>query len=327
MTQPSQQLNASSRIMYQEAIKRGISCTLFGDRECILMELGDMKWYVRGSRTSFQSSVGKSIADNKILTKKVLDYYKLPISRFISVSNEEDLIKIRGLNFPLVMKPVDARHGLGVRLGIMTQEEAFSAYHTSKDKYKKVLFEETLEGSEYRIVCVDFKFIAASFRKEAHIIGDGMLSIRELIDQKNQHPWRGQGHSSNLTLIEVDEIVESLLKAQGHTVSSVPSMSEEIILRKTANLSTGGEAWDVTDQVCQENRQLFEQIARACDLNVIGIDIMCSTLKASIATQHKAGVIEVNASPGLRMHHFPIKGLSRNIAHEILELALRKAGE
>jgi cyanophycin synthetase len=181
-----------------------------------------------------------------------------------------------------------------------------------------------LQGTEYRVVCVDYQFVAAAFRKPAHVVGDGQHSIEELVAEKNQHPWRGKGHINNLSLIEIDELVVSYLQNQGYEPSSVPATGVEVALRKTANLSTGGEAWDVTDTVGPENKALFESIARACDLNVCGIDIMCSSLSEPITQQAQAGVIEVNASPGLRMHHYPIQGTPRDVAGIILKSLLKK---
>jgi cyanophycin synthetase len=313
------QLNASSRIMYEEAQKMGISCTTFGDKETILMEKDGKQWYTRGSRTSLQSSVGKSIADYKPLTKQILQHFKLPTSNSVLVRSAEDFSQVEQLHFPLVMKPVDERHGTGVKTGVQSIEEV-----KNNVKNFPVLIEEMLEGTEYRILCVDFTFVAAAFRKPAHVVGDGRHTIAELIEEKNQHPWRSKGHQNNLTTIEVDEEVTTYLKEQGFDLTSVPAQDQEVLLRHTANLSTGGEAWDVSAEVSEENKKLFEEIARVCDLNVIGIDVMCQSLSTPISTQPKAGIIEVNASPGLRMHHYPMKGEPKNIAHLILQSTLQK---
>lgn len=317
-------LNASSRIMYEEAVKMGITCTTFGDGETILMEYQDKSWYTRGSRTSYLSSVGKSIADYKPLTKKVLAHFNMPTAKFAVVSEESELENLKELAFPLVLKPVDDRHGRGVVVGIKTAEEAKAAF---LNLGKKALFEEMLQGIEYRVVCINFKFVAAAFRKPAHVVGDGEHTITQLVEEKNKHPWRGAGHENNLSFIVIDEMVEKYLAEQNYTADSIPPKDTEVKLRKTANLSTGGEAWDVTAQVCEENRQLFEKIAKACDLTAIGIDIMCQSLEEPIVTQEKAGVIEVNASPGLRMHHYPLKGNPTNVAKIILEFALEKSTE
>lgn len=316
-------LNASARIMYQEALKRNITCTTFDDEQTILMEKNGKSWYTRGSRTSSQSSVGVTIANNKALTKKILNHYQLPTAKAAVVRDLQDLVSINQLHFPLVMKPLNGAHGKDVIVGIENFEQAKSLLEKA---HLPVLFEEMLAGTEYRIVCVDFKFVAAAFRKPAHVVGDGEHTIQELIDKKNQHPWRSAGHSNNLSLIEVDELVKEFLTEQDFQLSSIPTKGLEVRLRKTANLSSGGEAWDVTDHVCQENQDLFEQIARVCDLNTIGIDLMCQSLKNPVIFQANAGVIEINGSPGLRMHHFPLQGEPRNVAGLILDMIEKARG-
>jgi cyanophycin synthetase len=319
MSQPN--LNASARIMYEAAQKMGITCTVFNDKQTILMSKSGISWYTRGSRTSLQSSVGKTIADNKSLTKAVLEHFKLPTAKATLVKKSDEIQQLNNLFFPVVMKPEEGAHGKNVVVGIKDLDEAKKLFEAAQ---QPMLFEEQLEGIEYRIVCVDYVFIAAAFRKPAHVVGDGQKTISELIAEKNQHPWRGEGHSNYLSLIKIDDLVKEYLAEQHLNLDSVPTKNQEVMLRKTANLSTGGEAWDVTQNVCSENKVLFEQIAQACDLNVIGIDIMCQNLETPIINQPKAGVIEVNASPGLRMHHYPITGQPQDIASLILKMVLKK---
>lgn len=318
-------LNASSRILLEEAKKQGIRCTTFADNETLLMEYEDRQWYTRGSRTSFQSSVGKTIADYKPLTKQILSHFGHPTGKWVMVSRKEGLTnqvieQLKTLKYPVVMKPLDERHGKGVIVGLQNIDDLTASYTVGTG----VLVEEQLTGVEYRIICVDYQFVAAAFRKPAFVVGDGSSTIRQLIEKKNAHPWRGESHENNLTTIKVDEEMKSLLKQEKLTLDDVLPVGREVVLRKTANLSTGGEAWNVSDQVHQENKALFEAIAKNCDLNVIGIDVMCEHIDQPILTQPTAGIIEVNASPGLRMHHYPIQGEVINVAGKIIDLCLRE---
>lgn len=317
MSDLNTQLDMSAHLLYEEAQKRGISCTTFGDSQTILMEKNGKSWYTIGSRTSLQSSVGRTISNQKNLTKKILEHFTIPTAKFIIVKKSEDLEKLELLTFPVVMKPIAGAHGKDVIVGIKTIEDAKNAY----TQYgKPVLFEEQLLGIEYRIVCVNYKFVAAAYRKPAFVTGDGVKTVTHLIIDKNAHPLRGDGHASPLTKITIDSEVEKYLAEQNLTVNSVIPDKTEVYLRKTANLSTGGEAFDVTSQVCEENQMLFEKIAKVCDLNTLGIDIMCQSLDEPIVNQKNAGVIEINGSPGLRMHKFPMEGSSINIATNILDM-------
>jgi cyanophycin synthetase len=319
-------LDATNRIMREEAEALGISCTAFeGSDAVLLMERGDLRFYTRCSQTSLQSSVGRLIALDKMLTKQVLQRFGLPTAKGVSVEREDQLGRISALSLPLVMKPIHGKQGAGVVVGLSTYEEARQVFAHRTEK-GPVLFEEMLQGREYRVVCVDFTFCAAAYRKPAFVLGDGRHTILELIAEKNRDPRRESGHTGSLTKIEIDELVLHCLAESNYHLDSIPAEGVEVRLRKTANLSTGGESHDVTDEVCAENRALFEQISRVCDLNVIGIDFMCGDISSPAVSQSGAGVIEVNASPGLRMHHSPMSGKPRNVAWQILQMVLSKLG-
>jgi cyanophycin synthetase len=323
VAQDVNRLDASSRIMYQAAVARDIACTIMPDYQTILMKHANHSWYTRGSRTSFQSAIGQTIVNNKALTKEFLTAYQIPTAKAVKVTRASELSQLDQLQWPLVMKPTQGAHGQGVVVGLNSLAEAKLAWEKATTP---VLFEEMLEGTEYRIVCVGYTFVAAAFRKPAFVVGDGQHTIKQLIDLKNQQPGRAAGHQGNLSLIIIDPELERVLMTQQLELLSIPRTDQEVMLRKTANLSTGGEAHNVTDQVCAENKALFEQIARVCDLNVLGIDIMCQNLTTPITAQTKAGVIEVNKSPGLRMHHYPSQGESIDVAGQILTMTLQQLG-
>ncbi len=318
---PKDRLNISARLMYEEATKIGIDCTTFQDNHLIRMEYDGSTWFTRGSRTSLQSSVGRSIAQNKHLSKQILIDGRFPTSPYRYVKSEEDLESLKELTFPLVMKPLKGHHGEGVIVGIREATHARTAFNEIKGD---VIFEELLHGShEYRVVCIGYRFVAAATRKAAYVIGDGTSTIRELVDEKNDHPWRDSGHSGKLSFIIIDDLVLEYLEELGFSDTSVPAEGEEVVLRKTANLSTGGEAIDVTDTVHPDNKILFENISRSSDLDLIGIDVMSNTLSEPLQEQPGSGIIEINPSPGLRMHHYPMQGKARNVAREILDYLLK----
>lgn len=313
-------LSISARLLYEEATARNIDCTII-DKHTLLMNNGNHSWYTRGSRTSFQSSIGKSIADKKDLTKLFLSNNSIPTAKFVSYSNKSQFENISQLHFPIVIKPSFGNQGKNVYVGIQNKSEAYSYYSSFHvdDEFPGIA-EEMLEGKEYRILCINFKFIAAAYRQPAYIIGDGKKTIQELIDEKNSHPWRGADHYSPLSLITINSITLKILEKLNLTLKSILPLNFRIELKKTSNLSQGGEAINISNQVCKENIILFENIAKICDLNTIGIDVMCSDINKPITQQQKAGIIEINCSPGLRMHHYPIVGEPVNAAGKILDM-------
>lgn len=315
-----QQLSISTELLYQEAGLLGIECFPL-DQFTLLMKKDGKEWYLRGSRSSFQSSVGFTIAEKKDLSKIFFSKHNIPTAKYLTLSSELDLTQLTQLKFPIVMKPSRGSHGTDVYVGIEDIDQAhqiFAQIPLGEDF--PVMAEELLEGVEYRVICLDYKFVAAAMRTPAFVVGNGYSTIKELVSEKNQHPWREDSHMSPLSIIELDSISLDYLNEQSLDPHSIPNLGQKVFLKKTANLSQGGEASNSTDLVCPENIKLFEKIARACDLNIVGIDVICQDIRKPIIDQPRAGIIEINPSPGLRMHHFPVEGEPINLARKILKM-------
>jgi cyanophycin synthetase len=143
--------------------------------------------------------------------------------------------------------------------------------------------------------------------------------VQELVDATNADPLRAEGHESILTKIKLDEATTTLLARQGLTLQSVPDAGQKVVLKGTANISTGGTAVDVTDEVHPEVRKVCERAARMVGLDVMGLDIVAPTLAVPLEESGGA-VVEVNAAPGLRMHLQPSHGTPRNVAKPIIDM-------
>jgi len=311
--------------MAAEAVALGLRVTHVADaadgQGLLLLEGegGLPRFYASGSMLSMQSAIGREIARDKALTKAVLSRAGLPVAPGVVLRHADDLGRLVDLEPPWVLKPLDGTHGQDVVVGVATREEAAAVWAAQR---RPLLCEALLRGREYRVVCVGTQMVAAALRKPAFVEGDGRSSVAELVAEKNREPHRQPGHHGNRTCIEVDAEVLAELACRQLDPSSVVPAGEEVVLRRRANLSQGGEAYDVTDEVCPDNRALFARVAEAVDLEVVGIDVMGETLATPLAGQSAAGIIDVNARPGLRMHHAPSGGQPRNVARAILKLAL-----
>jgi cyanophycin synthetase len=314
---------ASNRIMATEAVALGLRVEHVADaadgQGLVLMEGQGCRFYAAGSMVSMQSAIGREIARDKALTKAVLARAGLPVAQGVVIRGDDDLRRLVDIEPPWVLKPLDGTHGEDVVVGVATMEEAAAIWAAQR---RPLLCEALLRGREYRVVCVGYQLVAAALRKPAFVVGDGLHTVAELIDERNREPHRSHGHHGDRTRIEVDDEVWAELSRRHLGLGSVVAAGEEVVLRRRANLSQGGEAYDATDEVCPENRELFAAAAQAVDLNVVGIDVMGDTLAEPLAKQPGAGIIDVNARPGLRMHHAPTGGQPRNVARAILKMVL-----
>jgi len=191
-----------------------------------------------------------------------------------------------------VVKPLNANHGRGVTLHITDDDQLVSAFTAARAHSTRVIVEEQLSGDDYRFLVVGGKVVAVARRKPASIIGDGVHTVVALVARENEDPRRGAGHENVLTKLQIDPATERVLAGQGLAPSSIPEVGRLVLLRDTANLSTGGTAEDCTESVHPDTMFLMEQVAATIGLDVAGIDFLSPDITRPIA-ETGGGVVEV----------------------------------
>ncbi|MDD2503468.1 MAG: cyanophycin synthetase, partial [Clostridia bacterium] len=209
--------------------------------------------------------------------------------------------------------------GKGVSLNIQSVDEIPDAFRIASEISENVLVEEYIKGNDYRVIIIGNQLAAVSLRVPAHIVGDGKHTISQLVELKNQDERRGEGHEKPLTKIKIDELSMIVLRKQGCHPDHIPEKGIRIYLKANANISTGGEAIDVTDRIHPYNQELAIRAAKTVGLDIAGVDINCMDIGKPLYKQNGV-IIEVNASPGIRMHLFPSKGKSRKIGNAIVDM-------
>ena len=221
------------------------------------------------------------------------------------------------LGGPVVVKPRDGSQGRGVAVNIETRERVLAAFEAAADISSEVIVERYIPGHDFRLLVVGNTLVAAARRDPPQVTGDGVQTIRQLVEQVNADPLRGDGHATSLTKIRFDDIALATLRKQGYEADSVPPAGTLVVLRNNANLSTGGSATDVTDEVHPEMAARAITAARMIGLDICGVDVVAETVHLPMEEQH-GGVVEVNAAPGLRMHLNPSFGKGRAVGEAII---------
>ena len=316
----NERLGPSTGSIVEEAIKRKIPWIRLNRHSLVQLGYGINQRRIQATVASTTSSIAVEIACDKEETKNLLEAANIPVPRGRVVYDEEDLESaVKRIGYPMVLKPVGGNHGRGATINITTWEDAVEALAFAKRVSRGVIAEKFITGADHRLLVVDYKFIAGARRTPARVIGDGKHTVSELIDIVNSDPRRGYGHEKVLTSIKVDDMTLGMLEEKGLSLSSVLKKGEELLLKRTANLSTGGTSTDVTDVVHPFNVFMAERIARIIGLDICGIDIM--TPDISIPVHENGGaVLEVNAGPGFRMHIAPAEGLPRNVAEPVIDM-------
>jgi cyanophycin synthetase len=314
-----ERLGPSTGSIVEEAISRGIPWIRLNKYSLCQLGYGANQKRIQATVTSETSSIGVELACNKEDTKFLLEQAEVEVPRGDIIRKESSLAEAcRYVGYPLVIKPVDGNHGRGITVNINNYEDALIGFRAAKQVSSAVIVEKYITGEDYRLLVINNVLVAAALRTPAHVVGDGESTVQELIDEVNKDPRRGYGHENVLTQITVNDLTKTIIKDAGYTLDSVLEKDERLILKDTANLSTGGTAEDVTDILHPANVSMAERISKIIDLDICGIDIMTTDISKPLSETGGA-VLEVNAGPGFRMHLAPTKGLPRNVAGHVID--------
>ncbi len=254
----------------------------------------------------------------------LLEAAEIPVPKGTVIRTEEGLKEaIEKYGYPLVIKPIDGNHGKGNTTNINNWEQAVKAFEAAQEYSRSVIVEKFITGFDFRCLVINYKFICAALRTPASVVGDGVHNIQWLIDETNKDPRRGYGHEKVLTQITIDQFTQKMLDDEGYTFETFLQKDEQVLLKPTANLSTGGTSTDVTDEVHPANIFMCERIAKIIGLDICGIDIMATDLRTPV-TENGGAILEVNAAPGFRMHIEPAEGLPRNVAEPVVDMLFPK---
>jgi len=311
-------LGPSTGSIVNAAIARGIPFRRLTEGSLVQLGWGSKQRRIQAAEIDATSAIAESIAQDKELTKKLLHAAGVPVPLGRPVTSAQDAwAAAQEIGLPVVVKPRDGNQGKGISVNIATQEGVMTAYNTAKSFRDDVLVERYLPGSDFRLLVVGNKLVAAARRDPPLVIGNGKNTVCELVELVNADPRRGEGHATSLTKIRLDDIAKNRLKEQGLDENSVPAKGTRVILRNNANLSTGGTATDVTDDVHQEVAARAIAAAQMVGLDICGVDVVCESVLLPMEEQG-GGVVEVNAAPGLRMHLSPSFGKGRDVGEAVI---------
>ncbi|HEU4965416.1 MAG TPA: cyanophycin synthetase [Bacilli bacterium] len=313
-------LGPSTKALVEAAEARGIPFYRLNEGSLVQLGTGRHLKRVQATITQNSSCIGVDIASDKEMTKELLDMAAIPVPRgSVAFSEDEAVELLANIGGPVVLKPLDGNQGKGVSLNLMTAEEVREAYQIAAQHSSSVIVERYLDGRHYRLLVVGGSVVAAAERMPAHVVGDGRSTVRQLVTKINKDPRRGEGHEKPLTKIKLDEVVVAYLAREGRTLDDVPIEGEMILLRESANLSTGGIAIDVTGDLHPTVVEVAERTARIIGLDVCGLDLVCPDISKPF-DEAKSAVLEVNAAPGIRMHELPSFGEPRRVGEAILDM-------
>jgi cyanophycin synthetase len=311
-------LGPSTGSIVDAAVQRNIPYRRMTEGSMVQFGWGSKQKRIQAAETSDTSAIAEAIAQDKDLTKNLLAAagVSVPIGEVVTTADDAWRVaqKIGGA---IVLKPKDSNQGKGVVANIQTEEEVRAGFEVTQGFGRKTIVERYLPGADYRLLVVGNRLSAAARREPAQVVGDGTHTVSELVEIENKNPLRGDGHATALTKIRFDDITLAHLASNGLTPQHIPKTGERVLLRNNANLSTGGTATDVTDDVHPDVAASAIAAAQMIGLDIAGVDILCESIYKPLE-QQGGGIVEINAAPGLRMHLKPSYGKGRAVGEDIL---------
>lgn len=285
----------------------------------------DLKFY-----SAFNSFLAHTIAIDKLKTAHLLGVYDLPHPATQLASSEQANERFLQENTKVVVKPLTGSHGDGITTNVQDIDTLNRALDTARSIDSNVLLQQQLEGDDYRLLFVDYVFTAAVKRLPASIVGDGKLSVRQIVEANNRRLQKqiigvraGQVQEEDIKGSTSITPLQEISNVYGEDfLNSIPQAGERVTVLQKANISLGGEMHDVTDRVNQELISQLEGLLRAVDMPLCGVDVF----SRDIGSPPSAGdsyIIELNDAPGLRLHELPTRGQPRLVCTEAAEALIK----
>ena len=312
----------STQAIVDEAVSRDIPWIRLNKASLVQLGQGVHAQRIRATMTSETGSIAVDIAGDKDLTTRLLASAGLPVPRSESVRTVDEAVTVATkIGYPVVCKPLDGNHGRGVCLNLHDAEAVREAFPIAAEQSRRgsVIVENFVTGKDYRCLIINGRMEAIAERVPAHVVGDGIHTVAELVDITNADPRRGVGHEKILTRITVNAAARELVRSQGLELDDVPPEDVTVKLTLTGNMSTGGISIDRTWEAHPENVEIAEEAARMIGLDIAGIDFICPDITQPVRETGGA-ICEVNAAPGFRMHTNPTIGEPQYIAKPVVDM-------
>ena len=288
-------LNPYARIIIDEARRRGIGVDIIDAQGGFFrLTFGGRSIVCRESLTALTTAIAMSICDDKRVTRRIVSGANVRVPEQITADDEDRTRAFMEKHRALVVKPARGEQGKGVAVGLRSVEDVRKAIAVARKTCNEVVVEEYVEGTDLRIIVIDYRVVAAAIRRPAAVVGNGRSSVRELIEHQSRRRAAATGGESTIPL---DAETERCVAEAGYALDDVPPAETYIAVRKTANLHTGGTIHDVTGILHRGLIDAAVRAARAIDIPVTGIDFI---VKAP--TEPDYWFIEANERPGLANH-------------------------
>jgi D-alanine-D-alanine ligase-like ATP-grasp enzyme/L-alanine-DL-glutamate epimerase-like enolase superfamily enzyme/acylphosphatase len=316
-------LALDSHVLERETLAAGLE-TLRVSPVLFFAGQGDGRWPMgfRWTAATETARLAMAVTGNKQVTRTLLQRAGVPVPRgraFPAKDVDRGLAYAAELGYPVVVKPLAGTGGTGVVANLTSEEDvrwAIEGLRKTKHEHKQFIVEEHIEGEDFRFFVLGDRVLSVLRRTPGAVIGDGELSVAELVLQKNE--FRRQNPHLRTRPIKVGDAARFQLEKQGLTFTSVPDAGQRVVLTVAGNLSQGGDSIEVLDETHPSLLEVAVAAVRAIPgLPHAGVDFLVQDLRLPIDEQ-AAGICEINSTPGQTANDFPLYGPRRDVSTDMI---------
>jgi glutamate--cysteine ligase len=314
-------LELSTKILMEEAESQGYKVEVLDDLNNVIAINDEL--FVQATKTNVDTYANVLMLENKYMTKKILAKHQIAVPRGERYKRYDQIDYNLFIDTKMVVKPEDTNFGIGISMleKNPSKEVIDRAINLAFDNSDRILVEETIEGTEYRFLVIDDTCVSIIKRVPAHVIGDGIHSIEELVAIKNTNPYRSTGYVTPVELIKLGDFEVDFIKQSGYNSTDIVDVGVIVNLRNNSNVSTGGDTVEMLEQVPAHFKQVAVDATIALGAKICGIDMIIEDL---FDVNQKYGIIEANFNPAIQMHTYPLVGFGKTPAKNILDLVFNK---
>lgn len=289
----SVQLNPYADIIIEEAHRRGIAVEVL-DQDAAYFRLshGGRTVTCRESLSELTTAIAMSRCQDKRVTRRILTQAGLSAPDQVPVGEPRDNLAFLSKHKRIVVKPADGEQGEGVSVDVRTAKGLDDAIELAGRH--DVILEEMVRGEDLRVIVIDHECVAAAVRRPPFVIGTGKHTVRELIEKQSR---RREAATQGESKIPIDDETIRCITDAGCELDTVLPPEAKVVVRKAANLHTGGTIHDVTESLHPALAKACIKASHALDIPVVGFDLIVPSVAES-----EYYIIEANERPGLANH-------------------------
>ncbi len=313
-----------TKCFWQEAKKRGIKMVEFKMgpiKDTFIAEYRGKTIVFDGlPRPDTLSSDALTWMDNKGIMKAKFMKEGLPVARGgVAFTKRRALCIFESLKKPVVTKPNLGSRSRHTLIHIDTPEKLIYGFKKAKKLSPLVVVEEELRGYLFRGTLIGGKLAGVVKRDQPQVVGDGIHTLRELMDEENKRPERA-GPIFHKIVIDPDAEIE--LRREGITMNDIPKKGQIVTFSQKTSRGIGGTTTEVTNIVHPENVAMLEHVGHFLSDPLVGVDFIMEDISKSWQEEQHCGIIECNSLPFIDLHHYPLNGRPNNVAAKLWDLVL-----